>query len=158
MQAMRPGGTVTVGLGSFVDIPQAPLGEDPSTWVFRVESPISANDTDFTTALASLQGRLSHRQWYPESVLSAVFQAAKRDAAIADGSFVPGVQPTPIAIGWNADITTHVRLIVVLTDSIDGNDAAAAGITQANNLDANMNGDPAGSGENSDVFPAINKV
>jgi hypothetical protein len=135
------------------------MGQDPTEWLFRVESQISSTDATFLSAVSSVQSRLSNRNWYPEAGMLAIFQAAKRDGAIADGSFVAGAQPTPIPIGWNTDLTTHVRFIVVLTDSAPGPvDASVAGIFTANNLDGNMNGDPAGSAEDYSINTAFNGV
>jgi Ca2+-binding RTX toxin-like protein len=116
-----------IGISSFIDKPIAPFGIYPD-YVYKTDQSLTTNAAVIQTVYDNLV--IGSGYDAPESQLEALLQVALR----------------PSEIGFSAG---SKRVVILFTDAayhIAG-DGAAAGITIPNNLDAILDGSPAGTGE-----------
>lgn len=110
----NPQVNVRIGLGSYIDIPQAPFGQEPYDYLFKIHQNMTSDYAAVATAYTNLIASTRPRNQDPEAVLSAILYAATRDNAISAGTFRPGVQPTPVPIGTNFSSSPPLSLFPFL--------------------------------------------
>lgn len=127
------------GIGTFVDKPIEPFGL-PGDYVYFTNQQLTDNEDQFSLSINNLFALVTEKAGNdsPEAQLEALLQVAKRDAGIG---FRDGAR----------------RVVVLATDETyhRAGDGAAAGIFTPNNLDAVLDGNPPGTGED---YPSVADV
>jgi pimeloyl-ACP methyl ester carboxylesterase len=136
LQSIQP--NTTFGVGSFIDKPISPFGNLANgTYVYRTNLPLTTN----TTALQSTVNNFIIRKGGdgPEAQLEGLLQTALRSQS---------------EIGFRDSAR---RVAVVATDAPfhQAGDGSEARITNPNNLDAILDGNPPGTGED---YPSVPQV
>jgi hypothetical protein len=123
------------GVGSFVDKPVGDLG-DVGDYVYRTDLPLTTEPATLQSVIGDFT--ILSGDDGPEAQLEALLQTARRTTQI----------------GFRDNTR---RVVVVATDASfhEAGDGIAAGITTPNNLDAILDGNPPGTGED---YPAIEDV
>ncbi|MBK1991005.1 hypothetical protein A0J48_026475, partial [Sphaerospermopsis aphanizomenoides BCCUSP55] len=126
-----------IGISSFIDKPISPFGGSSFTdYVYQTHQALTTDSSLIQTIYNGLN--IGDGNDFPEAQLEALLQVAVR----------------PTEIGFR---TGTKRVVVLFTDAAYhvAGDGAAAGITTPNNLDAILDGTPAGTGED---YPGISSL
>lgn len=128
---------VVTGLASYIEKPVMPYANWPEAYVYRLEQPLSSNETKTITALNRILDSLRRNFEHPEDAMEALmFSMSDSRVGWRAGAFkIPMI---------NTDATAH-----------EDGDGADLGIFVPNNADNVADGDPPGSGED---YPTLEQV